>query len=202
MEKQKTILSNLIVNLFIIGASVIAIFITFHTGTKQVSANFFTIKLLVANHNYLKSTEEDFAGELSTQAIDLLETSENNRFNIEFIKYQNADIEIGERSCSLASAQWHIKFGSTILNTGVFAYLYLADVPLNTAIFSVFTPTIRKETVNLESKETIFSSLNENCNSLINITKEHDSFLLIHKPARNLELERNIQNSWPILNRK
>jgi hypothetical protein len=200
--KKKSILRNSIIKFFIINVLVVIISVRFFTAAKQASANSLTIKFPIAGFNDLKSTEEDVVVvEPSNHAIDLLEISDSNRLNIKFIKYQNADIEIGDRSCRVVSPGWQIKHGSTIANLGT-EYFYYSDFPPGIATIYLPNSSISKITINLERKKAIFPFLNESCNTQINITRELDNVLLLRKPVHILPLERNIQNSWFTLDTK
>ncbi|MBW4636602.1 MAG: hypothetical protein KME30_33465 [Iphinoe sp. HA4291-MV1] len=174
---------------------------------KPISADTYSPKLVDNKlHNSL-AIGDNFSNLFSTKASDLLINSQNDRLNIELSKYQDAKIEIGERSCSVEPALWQIKIGNKTLVTPIDSSIYIADRPIEIITFFTSTPTNRIQSVKLESKQTILPSSNKICNDTLSYTVEEHYELsrlgnrtLMQQLTHHPELELNIQKLWNMLN--
>jgi len=189
-------------NAFTITVSVVVIFTAFSTVSKPISANDSFHEVLIREDNHSTPTEEISDGQFSTNASDLLVNPQNERLNIDLSGYVN--IEIGERGCDVEfylASSFASAFNSIFL-ASAFDAVFVPNTPANTITISVTTPTRGRQTVKLESEESIDPKLQKICYGRLNIAREVDSWLHIQipKPLRPSELELTIQNVWDMLN--
>lgn len=172
---------------------------TLYTVSKPISANNSFSKVLVREDNPSTPTEEISDEQFSTNASDLLANPHNERSNIQFSRY--VYLEIGERSCDVVS-YLASSFDSFRSSSSAFDSVFLPNTPANTITISVTTPTRGRQTVKLESEESIDPEFQKLCYGRVNIAREVDSelYIQIHKPVQYLDLEVTIQNVWDILN--
>ncbi|MFP5271210.1 hypothetical protein [Coleofasciculus sp.] len=187
------------VKVFTAPVSFVITLTAFPTVSKPISANDSFPRVLVREDTPSTPPEEVFTGQFSTNASDLLANPHNERLNIEFSRYVN--IEIGERSCDVVS-YLASSFDSFRSSSSAFDSVFLPNTPASTITISVTTPTRGRQTVKLESEESIDPEFQKLCYGRINIAREVDSELhiQIHKPVQQSELELTIQNAWDMLN--
>jgi hypothetical protein len=191
MNNRNSILYKLIKNTFIIGTLVV---MTVCADRKLVSSSTLVSEVKI---------KEPF----STEASDLFGIPQDSQADIErrieFMKNirYSSNVEVGDRSCYV-----NMKAGSGTARSGTASVeisVYASGVP--TFVFTLATPMHERQTVTLESEETVLSDHRKNCYSLINLARKYDillSNLYMHKPKQPSNLELNTEDYWNPLTRK
>jgi hypothetical protein len=144
--------------------------------------------------NKLPVLQEDvFDKDFSANNSSLFAESHSSQLKSEPEIFYANDIEISGHGCSVG-VKVESRGASILAYAYTYTYMSLPDLPRQT--LSIFVPQFRKNTITLESDESVVSESHKACNQAINSAKQIDILFRIRKIMSNSELETNIQNSW------